>query len=467
MHASHAERVLAYLNEVQTGKVLNSRYLIEHQLGAGGMGAVYAARHVHLGTKLAIKVLLPELLCEAEAIERFDREARASAKIADENVVRILDVGQLENGAPYMVMEFLEGQDAAVYLKKHGRLSIEQAIDVMIQTCAAVAAAHAMGIIHRDIKPSNLFFVHRSAGRPLVKVLDFGVSKLVTADSQENLMATKTGSILGSPGYVSPEQWFDSKNVDKRSDIWALGIVLYELLTGKLPFVAASAPVLATKIAYEAVVPPTQLRPEIPADLEKIVLRCLEKKVEDRFQDVTAVAKALGSAQRRYQALNSSTANLPLHVDLPSPTPSPVAKARAWRPVSNRAAATALAGVLALVVVGGLLHKRKPDVVRPSAGAASLAGHPTAAAVAGTPVPASSTVAAVNAPPERPTGTASPGRSKATPAQRRSSANTQRARLASDGHRRAEGAAEPEPARCKPPYYFNAQGTRIFKVECL
>jgi serine/threonine protein kinase len=467
LHASHAERVLAYLNEVQTGKVLNGRYLIEHQLGAGGMGAVYAARHVHLGTKLAIKVLLPELLCEAEAVERFDREARASAKIADENVVRILDVGQLENGAPYMVMEFLEGQDAAAYLKKHGRLSIEQAIDVMIQTCAAVAAAHAMDIIHRDIKPSNLFFVHRSAGRPLVKVLDFGVSKLVTADSQENLMATKTGSILGSPGYVSPEQWFDSKNVDKRSDIWALGIVLYELLTGKMPFVAASAPVLATKIAYEAVVPPTEQRPEIPADLEKIVLRCLEKKAEDRFQDVTAVAKALGSAQRRYQALNSSTANLPLTIDLPSPTPSPVAKGRVWRPVSNRAAVSALAGVLALIAVGVLLHTRMSGVGRASADSASPVGHPTVGAVSGAPVSPPSPVAAMNAP-EKPTGTSSAGRSKAIPPQqRRSSANPQRARLASEGHRRPEGGAEPDPARCKPPYYFNAQGTRIFKVECL
>ncbi|MEA2696817.1 MAG: eukaryotic-like serine/threonine-protein kinase, partial [Myxococcales bacterium] len=372
LNASHAERVLAYLNEVQTGKVLNSRYLIEHQLGAGGMGAVYAARHVHLGTKLAIKVLLPELLCEAEAIERFDREARASAKIADENVVRILDVGQLENGAPYMVMEFLEGQDAGAYLKKNGRLSIEQAIDVMLQTCAAVAAAHAMGIIHRDIKPSNLFFVHRSAGRPLVKVLDFGVSKLVSADSQENLMATKTGSILGSPAYVSPEQWFDSKNVDKRSDIWALGIVLYELLTGKLPFIAASAPVMATKIAYEPVVPPSELRPEIPADLEKIVLRCLEKKAEDRFQDVTAVAKALGSSQRRYQALNSSTVNLPLKIDLPSPTPPPVTETSVLRRFSNRVVAGALAGVLMLVVVGVLLHKRYSGVARPNADSAGL-----------------------------------------------------------------------------------------------
>jgi hypothetical protein len=235
-----------------------------------------------------------------------------------------------------------------------------------------------------------------------------------------------------------------------------------------MPFVAASAPVLATKIAYEAVVPPTEQRPEIPSDLEKIVLRCLEKKAEDRFQDVSAVAKALGSAQRRYQALNSSTANLPLTIDLPSPTPSPVAKGRVWRPVSNRAAVSALAGVLALVVaVGVLLHKRHSAVGRASADSASPVGHPTVGAVSGAPVSPPSAVAAMNAPPEKPTGTSSAGRSKAIAPQRRSSANPQRARLASDGHRRSEGGAEPDPARCKPPYYFNAQGTRIFKIECL
>src|SRR6266404_2035857 len=151
---------------IETGNVLNGRYLIEDQLGSGGMGSVYAARHVKLGTRLAIKVLLPELLSDADAVARFAREARAAAKIADENVVRVLDVGELDSGVPYMVMEFLEGQDVAVYLKENGRLSIGQAIDVMLQSCAALAAAHAMHIIHRDIKPSNLFFVPRTAGRP-------------------------------------------------------------------------------------------------------------------------------------------------------------------------------------------------------------------------------------------------------------------------------------------------------------
>ncbi len=200
--AGHAELILSYLNEIKMGNVLNGRYLIEEPLGSGGMGSVYAARHVKLGTRLAIKVLLPELLGDADAIGRFAREARAAAKIADENVVRIFDVGQLDSGAPYMVMEFLEGQDAAQYLKEHGKLSVEHAIDVMLQSCAALGAAHAMHIVHRDIKPSNLFFVPRADGRPLVKMLDFGVSKNISSTNQKGAQLTKAGSILGSPGYV-------------------------------------------------------------------------------------------------------------------------------------------------------------------------------------------------------------------------------------------------------------------------
>ena len=457
----HAALILSYLNEIKTGNVLNGRYLIEEQLGSGGMGSVYAARHVKLGTRLAIKVLLPELLSDPDAVARFAREARAAAKIADENVVRILDVGQLDSGVPYMVMEFLEGQDVAVYLKENGRLSVEHAIDVMLQSCAALAAAHAMHIIHRDIKPSNLFFVPRTAGRPLVKMLDFGVSKIVSAGNQMASQVTKAGSILGSPGYIPPEQWFSSNNADKRSDIWSLGILFYELLTGRVPFEAPSLPVLSTKIAYEPAIPPRQLRNEIPVDLEKVVLRCLEKSPDDRFQDVTAMATALSSCYRRYQSLNASPDDQPVRAAIPT-----VDRRRSSFPSSIRTAAAAVLALLVIVGIGSLLHKRSSVAAQPPEGIASRASHQTAAAVAPvSPVPPPSEPGIATERPF-PSPIAQP---KATPAQRRSAQATigHAAHPASASRRHPAAGADPYDSRCKPPYYFNAQGSRVFKIECL
>jgi serine/threonine protein kinase len=457
----HAALILSYLNEIKTGNVLNGRYLIEEQLGSGGMGSVYAARHVKLGTRLAIKVLLPELLSDADAVGRFAREARAAAKIADENVVRILDVGQLDSGVPYMVMEFLEGQDVAVYLKEHGRLSVEQAIDVMLQSCAALAAAHAMHIIHRDIKPSNLFFVPRTAGRPLVKMLDFGVSKIVSTGNQMASQVTKAGSILGSPGYIPPEQWFSSNNADKRSDIWSLGILFYELLTGRVPFEAPSLPVLSTKIAYEPAIPPRQLRNEIPVDLENVVLRCLEKSPDNRFQDVTAMATALSLCQRRYQSLNGSADDQQMRAAFPT-----IDRRRSSFPRSLRAAAAAL-GLLVIVGIGSLLHKRSSVAAQPPEGLASRTSRQTPAAVAPVspaPPPSESIIAAERSSLDSPVAP-----TKATRVQRHSAQATagHATRLASGGRRHPRAGTDPYASRCKPPYYFNAQGSRVFKIECL
>jgi serine/threonine protein kinase len=445
--ARHASRILSFLNEVKTGSVVNGRYLIGEQLGSGGMGSVYAARHVQLGTKLAIKVLLPELLSDEAAIQRFDREARAAAKITDENVVRILDVGQLESGAPYMVMEFLEGQDAAIHLKEHGRLPVDQAIDVLLQACTAVAAAHALHIIHRDIKPSNLFFVPRSAGRPLVKVLDFGVSKILVGGNSEAGQVTKTGALIGSPGYVPPEQWFSSRAADKRSDIWALGLVLYEFLTGRLPFDEASIPILATKIAYEPATPPSRLRPEIPLDLEQVVLRCLEKSPDDRFQDVSALAEALAACQRRLQGHGGSPLNHPRRLK-----PAVLEQWRRSIPRSMQVA-SAITGLLAILGLGLIFGGYKDSAAAPRPNpvrqVARLTPPPLPPAVPDRPAVA---------PPPAPVSMTRP---PSLPVEARST------RVTRDGQRRPDGRASADSARCHPPYRFNAKGIRVFKVECL
>jgi serine/threonine protein kinase len=451
----HAALVLSYLNEIKTGNVLNGRYLIEEPLGSGGMGSVYAARHVKLGTRLAIKVLLPELLSDADAISRFGREARASAKIADENVVRILDVGQLDSGVPFMVMEFLEGQDAAAYLKEHGRLSVEHAIDAMLQSCAALGAAHAMNIIHRDIKPSNLFFVPRAAGRPLVKMLDFGVSKIVSSSNHKASQVTKAGSILGSPGYVPPEQWFHTNTADKRSDIWALGILFYEFLTGRVPFEAPSVPVLATKIAYDPPIPPRHLRAEIPVDVETVVLRCLEKSPDNRFQDVTSMAVALRSCQRRYQDRSGSAERQPMRVGIAAID----RRLRAF-PFSARAAVVTLAALLLIVGIGSFLYKRGPVAAQRSESFAdrtapqkSTSVAPVASVGAVSPEPPSKLSNAIEQP-------------LATPAARpKATAGPRRPARAAGGRTRPTE-ANPKSTGCNPPYYYDAQGARIFKVEC-
>ncbi|MGH7270161.1 MAG: serine/threonine protein kinase, partial [Polyangiaceae bacterium] len=197
---------------VQAGDVLAGKYRVEQVLGVGGMGVVVAAHHLQLDEKVALKFLLPHALTNAEAMARFEREARAAVKIKSEHVARVSDVGKLENGSPYMVMEYLEGTDLAGWLEKRGALSIEEAVEFVLQACEAIAEAHALGIVHRDLKPANLFCVRRADGRLSIKVLDFGISK-VTKGGIQDVSMTRTTAIMGSPLYMSPEQMQSSKQV--------------------------------------------------------------------------------------------------------------------------------------------------------------------------------------------------------------------------------------------------------------
>ncbi len=282
--------LVRYLVTVTPGTVLANKYRVERILGRGGMGLVVEATNLNLGRRVALKFLHSEALENPVAVERFWREARAAARIDHPHVARVMDVESLETGGPCMVMEYLEGVDLEVWLRQKGRLSIEQAATFMLQVCDAIAEAHRVGIVHRDIKPANLFVTHTGAGLPFIKVLDFGISK-VANDAVGSV--TKTTAFLGSPLYMSPEQMKSSKGVDERSDIWSLGAVLFELLTGEVPFRADTIPELTLKIALSPTPLLTALRADASVLLEGVVHRCLEKEREARYGSVSELMRAL------------------------------------------------------------------------------------------------------------------------------------------------------------------------------
>jgi len=279
-------------NEVHEGQILAGKFRIERVLGQGGMGIVVAATHLQLDERVALKFLLPEALSNPEAVERFAREARAAVKIKSEHVARVSDVGTLESGSPYMVMEYLQGEDLAAWVRRSGAIAVPEAIEFLLQACEAIAEAHALGIVHRDLKPANLFVTRRVDGSVCIKVLDFGISKLSSPGAPEFDM-TRTNTVMGSPLYMSPEQMSSTRNVDMRTDIWALGVILYESLTGRVPFEAETMPQLCGMILQDPPRPMRELRPELPVVLQEVIFRCLEKNRDHRFNNVAELAYAL------------------------------------------------------------------------------------------------------------------------------------------------------------------------------
>ena len=289
------------MTPVQEGQILAGKYRVEQVLGVGGMGVVVAAMHIQLDERVALKFLLPEALANPEAVARFAREARAAVKIKSVHVARVSDVGTLETGAPYMVMEFLHGQDLSSLLRERGPVPYPDAVDFVLQACEALAEAHALGIVHRDLKPANLFMITAADGTPCIKVLDFGISKITQPGSSDpDYGMTKTQTLMGSPLYMSPEQMTSSRDVDGRADIWAMGTILFELLTGRPPFLGETMPQLCGMILQEAPPFPRQLRPELPEGLEAAILRCLEKDRNRRFANVADLATALAPFGTRH-----------------------------------------------------------------------------------------------------------------------------------------------------------------------
>ncbi|MEP7123323.1 MAG: serine/threonine-protein kinase [Byssovorax sp.] len=271
---------------LREGEVFAGKYLLEGMIGCGGMGMVLAAKHLTLDAPRAIKVLLSAELDDGSEATRLLDEARILARLGSEHVVRVFDSGRLDSGAPYVVLERLDGLDLCKHLERRKRISIGDAARCLIQVCDAMAEAHALGIVHLDLKPANLFLTTRSDGSICVKVLDFGVAQILEPGSPRSAKA-----LPGTPSYMAPEQLIASPEVGPRTDIWALGVILLELVTGTLPF---EADTLTATLLRVIKAEPT-LPAELPSDVAAIVRRCLEKSPSRRFQSVLELRAALSS----------------------------------------------------------------------------------------------------------------------------------------------------------------------------
>lgn len=393
-NSESADRVSA--TTVAPGDVLGGKYRIDGELGAGGMGVVLSATHLELDAPVAIKVMRDELARNEEIVGRMLFEARAVAKLKSSHVVRVLDVARLDSGAPYIVMERLEGRDLSKVLVERGPLPVEETVDYVLEACQCLMEAHALGIVHRDLKPENLYLAATREGN-VIKVLDFGISKNtgVSPGLSPRSVPTSDGYVIGSPYYMSPEQ-MRAGDVDARADIWSLGAILYELLSGHCPFEGESLPVVCSAVLSDKEAEPlSKLAPRVPEGLSLVVARCLHKDRTARFPNVTDLAVALSpfasaEGQRAIDRRNRRVFSSGLEItgERPTATPAPVAAAfvptvvPAPRPKKRLWAFVAALGAL-LVVAGawGALRERSPspnDFQSPPAAAAAAPSSPPA-----------------------------------------------------------------------------------------
>jgi serine/threonine-protein kinase len=275
----------------RVGEIAGDKYRIEKVIGRGGMGVVYAAHHLVLDQRVALKLLLVDAVRGDDTVERFLREAQASARLRSDHVVRVMDAGALDTGHPFLAMEYLEGCDLRELLSLEGRQPFAETADYMLQALAALAQAHAAGIVHRDLKPGNLFLAVREDKTNILKVLDFGISK---QNGDRAHWKDLTGqAVLGTPVYMSPDQMRSSKSVDPRADLWSLGVVMYELLTNEVPFDGEGPGEVFAAVLEKDPVSPRTHRPEVPSEWERIITRCLRRNPDERWQNAAELANAL------------------------------------------------------------------------------------------------------------------------------------------------------------------------------
>ncbi len=377
---------------VAPGDILLGKYRVERMIGKGGMATVVAATHLELGELVAIKVLLTAMLANPVIVQRFLLEARAAVRLKGEHSVRVLDVGAIPGGPPFMVMELLVGVDLGVDATQRGRLPSTEAVDYILQACEALAEAHAAGIVHRDIKPSNLFITRRPDGSPLLKVLDFGISKVASDDLVSDLTRD---SVVGTPAYMSPEQLRSSAEIDGRADIWSLGVVLYRLLAGVRPFKADSLSALAIQAATERAPP---LPPPFPPGIDLIIDRCLQKEPGHRYPSVAELARALAPyagdpraaaivVERSRGILSAAPPAFrptPVSIEAPEPTTLGSSVAAMLAPPDQRRSfawilgGSAVIGVVAAIALSWTGSESRLDLVpgaSPPAAASAPSGH--------------------------------------------------------------------------------------------
>ena len=295
-HASLSTTDLVQMGTVlpaAIGDVIDGRYRIVQLLGVGGMGCVFEAHQVHLNQRVALKFILPSMVTESSAVGRFLREARAAARLVTPHVCHVLDLGTLPSGTPFLAMEYLEGETVEQRLVREGPFPVTLAVRAIIEVLEALSEAHGLGIVHRDLKPANLFFARVASGAEVVKVLDFGIAKSVHPDIEHGLATTAASMVLGSPHYMAPEQLQPGTQVDARGDLWSIGCVLYQLLTGQLPFTGQTLVDVMYAIGRHTPDPIRARRPDVSPALESVVMRCLSKSPAQRPESVEVLRAAL------------------------------------------------------------------------------------------------------------------------------------------------------------------------------